>query len=42
MDDELKQALRDYCLNVLRGKGNMQDVATLPKLLDLLLRDSAN
>jgi len=42
IDDELKKALRDYCLNVLRGGGNMQDVATLPKLLELLLRDSDN
>ena len=41
MDKEkLEQAMMDFCIRVLEGKGNVQETAILPELLAMLLGTS--
>lgn len=38
MDKEkLEQAMMEFCIRVLEGKGNVQETAILPELIGLML-----
>lgn len=38
MDEQIRDAMRDFCLRVLSGKGTPQETATLPSVLAELRR----
>lgn len=35
--ERMEQAMMDFCIRVLEGKGQVQDTAILPKLIEIML-----